>query len=178
MMGIVADLLERAVEPADDLLVDLVVEHVRHPPGALLLDPVADQVLVVVHRAGEELDRLIEQLLVPVARRHERQRPADDRRHARAAHAVHDHAVDELLHIVVLEHAHAARERRGGVPGHRPGVLGLAEPAGQVLGHVQRGQLLRHHLAAQEVARHEVAEVATDLVLPRRHDRRVRDRDA
>jgi hypothetical protein len=40
--------------------VDLVFDHVRHPPRRLLLDLVADRILMVVDGAREQLDRLIE----------------------------------------------------------------------------------------------------------------------
>ena len=87
-----------------------------------------------------------------------------------------DQPTEGVLHVPVVEHLD--RPAHGvGEGGRRPlGVLGNGEPAAESLTDVDAGQSFGEHLVGQEVALHELAEAAADLVLAARDDRRVRDR--
>ena len=156
---------------------DAVVDHTRHPPRALRLDAIANQLLILIHRFREQPDRLVEQLLVTVARGDQREHSSEQRRHLGAPDALHEHAVDQPLHVVVREHASAARQRLRRVLRERATVLRRCEPVGEMLRDVERREPSGEHIAAQKVARDEAAETAADLILACRDDRRVRDRD-
>src|SRR6476659_9311197 len=66
MIGVLSHLEKGPLDSAQHLLMDPVVDHLRHPPGAFLPDLLADQLLVLRYQPGETMDHPIEQLLVPV----------------------------------------------------------------------------------------------------------------
>ena len=125
---VLAHLLQRPVDSRHDLLVDLVVHRAGDPPRTLALDPLADRVLVVVHRARDERDRLVEQLLMAAPFSDHREQLAGERRHLRPPDPLAEHAVDERLHVLVLQHAHAAGHRRRRMARDLARIRRLAEP--------------------------------------------------
>ena len=67
MVGVGVDRLHRALERADDARGDLVVDGAGDPPRALLLHPLANQVLVLADPLGQEPDGIVEERLVTVS---------------------------------------------------------------------------------------------------------------
>ena len=155
----------------------LVVHEFRHPPGALLAHPVADQFLVLGQQPSEAVHYPVEQLLVPVVGGEERQ-PAREHRGDRPLLERLDHAaLEERVHVVVADDGGGAPKRAGRLPHDQPGVLGIPEPLRRAAAQGRRPQLGAQHLGRQEVVLHEVAEAPADPVLPRGDDGGVGDRE-
>ena len=89
-----------------------------------------------------------------------------------------DEAADALLDRAIVEHLDRAAHGVGHRTRRTLGVRRLAEPVTDPLADVDAGKPLRQHLVGEEVALHELAEAAPDLVLALGDDRRVRDGDA
>src|SRR2546425_11753146 len=70
------------------------------------------------------------------------------------------------------------REPARDLLGDPAAVVGIGEPAGGALGRVDRAEIRGDHVARQEVILDEVAEDASDPLLPGGDDRGVRDRQA
>ena len=68
VLGVGAHAVERPADPVHDLVVQPVVHELRHPPWALLADPLADQPVVLRHQPGHAVHQPVEQLLVAVVR--------------------------------------------------------------------------------------------------------------
>jgi hypothetical protein len=178
VLGVGAHLGERGLDPAHHLLVDLVLHRPRHPPRRLGGDALADHRLVLGHRARRQPQPRVEQLLVPAPGGEQAQRAADERRHLHAPRARHQPALDELLHVLVAQHLGGAVQAGRHLARHEARLGRVGEEAAEPLPHARPGELGPDHLGRQEVLLHEAAERAPDAVLARRHDGRVRDRDA
>ena len=161
------DLEQRALDAGDHLRVHPLVHESRHPPGALRVDPAADELLVLHDESGEAVDHPVEQLLVAVVGREEEEPLGQHRRDRPLAERL-DHApLEQRVDVLVLHHVGGAPQRRRGVAGERAGVLGAAEPLGHPTAGLHRQQLGAQHLGREEVVLDEVAEGAADPVLPR-----------
>ncbi len=87
-----------------------------------------------------------------------------------------DHPAEGRLDVPVVEHLDDALHGITGGARGTVGVFGHGEPAAEALADVDTLQPLGEHLAGEEVALHELAEAAPDLVLAVGDDRGVRDR--
>ena len=99
--------------------------HVAYPEGELALDAGADEIVILLDRARDQDERLVQQLLVSVCLRHDREESAGDWRDARLAYAVLDAAIDQRLDVLVAEDLGARGQRLRGLPGDGARVVGL-----------------------------------------------------
>ena len=133
---------------------------------------------VVVHDARRQLDHLVEHFLMAVALRHHGQHFAEQRREMHRAHALGQAAVDHLLNVFVAQHLRGGAHRRRRVARDRARVVGVGQPFGETPPDLHRPQTMLDHLAREKIPLDERAERSSDAILFRRHDRRVRNRNA
>ena len=176
--GSAADVGEEALDAVEDLVEDAVVDRLGHPPRRLRLEAVAEHVAVVVEerrRAPRSTASSRRWWWPPstttsTARAEQRGDLGVARTAARRCRR------GPLLDVAVVEHL----DRRRASPSATasPARRRWSASASQRRGAGRRGrpQPLGEHLAGQEVALHELAEAAADLVLALGDDRRVRDR--
>src|SRR4051812_3174888 len=100
MVRVSAHLEEGPLDATQDLLVNPVVRHLGHPPGALLPNAVPDQLFVLSHQTGEPMDDAVEQLLMPVIHRQQCQSLGQDRRDGYAPEWLDDAAVDQRMYVL------------------------------------------------------------------------------
>ena len=104
-------------------------------------------------------------------------RLAEQRSDLRPRQPLLDGGAEGLLDVAIVEHLDDAAEGVGGCLAGPFGVGRLGQPVAEAFGDLGAGESLTDHFRGQEVALHEVAEAAPDVVLALRDDRRVRNRD-
>jgi hypothetical protein len=177
VVGVGAHLEQRPADAVHHPLVDPIVHEARHPPGALLADPLADQALVLGHETGQAVDQPVEQLLVAVVHGEEGQPVGEHRRDGPALERLDHAALEQGVHVVVADHRGGAPERPGRLAHDAAGVLGLVEPLGRAAAESGRPQLGAQDVGREEVVLDEVAQAPPDPVLPLRDDGGVGNRD-
>ena len=176
MARVGGDAAQQQLDGADDLLVDLVVHGAGHPPRAFGTDLTTNRLPVVVHRLRCEANGLAQQILMGVAREHERQGLAEGRGDPQGAQPRGHHVMHQRPHLVVGQRFERLGDAARHLMGDPAAVLGPAEPDRGPARQRHGVELGGDHVAGQEVVLHERAEDAPDPLLARGHDRGVRDR--
>src|SRR6188472_3524021 len=104
MVWVFSYLEEGALDPAQYLLMDPVVHHFRHPPGAFLPNLLPDQLLVLGHQPGETVDHPVEQLLVPVVDGEEGKSLGEHRGNRHLPERLDHSTVQQGVDVLVSDH--------------------------------------------------------------------------
>src|SRR5688500_17844461 len=176
-MVLVATLfVECSLDSLHHLPENLVIDGSGDPPRRLCFDPAANDVLILRDCLCSKRDGFIEQLLMPVPLRHQRQSPADERCDARRVNAVENRSVDHRLNVVI-PHRFGRRDKSArSVPRHCFAVGGIAEKLRQPLAESRSDQPGLDDVATHEVPLDERTEYLSYPILSRRDDRSVRYR--
>src|SRR4029077_2219830 len=86
-----------------DFAVDLFIDRARYPPRCLLLDADTDERAAVLDGVRGEPDRLVEQLLMSIVRRDQRQETTQKRRRLHRTDALRDAAIDERFDVFIAD---------------------------------------------------------------------------
>ena len=172
------DVGEEPFDTGEQLVEDAVVDRLGNPPGRLLVEAIAEHRPVVVEKADESAHDAVEHPLVMAALHRHIDCLAEQRCHLGPRQALLHRRSERLLNIAVVEHLDDTAEGVGGGLGGALGVGRLGQPPTEALGDARRREPLADDVGREEVALHEVAEAAADVVLAARDDRRVGDRDA
>ena len=172
------DVGEEAFDAGEDLVEHAVVDGLGNPPRRLLIEPVAQHRPVVVEEADKPAHHAVEHPLVMSALDGDVDRLAEEGGDLGGLQPLLDSGSECLLDVAVVEHLDDAAECIGSCFSCPFGTGRLGQPAAEALGDPRPGEPLTDDLRREEVALHEVAEAAADVVLALGDDRRVRDRDA
>jgi hypothetical protein len=163
--------VKELLDGAEDPVIDLLIHDARHPPGTALLDALADELAIGLDRLRREPDRLVQELLVPVARHDQRQSLAQDRCHTGRVDAILGALLNQLFDLLVGERleslGHPARQLRG----DPLGIGRLGQPFARATGDAHAAELGRDRLPGQEMMLHEIPDDPADAVLLPADDR-------
>ena len=177
MCRVGGDRIEQLLEPADELVEDLLVDELRQPPWALLVDPHANQHALLLELGAAERDELIDDEIGPFAGRQDLEHGGHGAIDGNLVEGCAQGAAEraaQLAAAAVL--AQRPRERAAEIAAHAHRVVAVLEPSAEPRRQVGAAQPALDGLANEKMIADEARQRAADLVLARRHDRGVRDR--
>ena len=178
MVRVGADGVDEGDRLAVDGVVDESMRQRRHPRRQAARDQSVERRPVAHEPRGDAVGGQVDRAAVRVGFDQLLEPRADRAAPVRCDEVLARERLDHVLHVVVAQCRQHAASHRGALRRDALGVRRLGEPGAQPGGDLGGLELGADHRRGQEVGLDELAERSADLVLPRRDDRGVGDRQA